>query len=111
MLEKYQKSFKKGVQNTMFFWSKLWKVKNWAENDDFLPAKRFWPSFLEFKSDWAEIVHWAAQYPKQFFMFYGSTSENAKKVHFFCNELDQKNIYEKTKIQFVAKKVYFISIF
>ena len=34
-----------------------------------------------------------------------------KKVHFFCDELDQKNIYEKAKIQFVAKKVYFFSIF
>ena len=88
MLEKYQKSFKKGVQNSMFFGSKLWKVKNWAENDDFLPAKRFWLSFLEIKSDWAEILHGAAQYPKQFFMFYGPTSENAKKVPFFRDELN-----------------------
>ena len=59
MLEKYQKSFKKGVQNSMFFGSKLWKVKNWAENGDFLPAKRFWLSFPENNSDWAEISRWA----------------------------------------------------
>ena len=50
-----KKGFKKGVQNSMFFGSKLWKVKNWAENDDFLPAKRFWLSFPENNSDWAEI--------------------------------------------------------
>ena len=82
----------------MFFGSKLFKVKNWVENGDFLPAKLFWLSFPEINSDWAEILHGAAQYPKQFFIFYGPTSENAKKVHFFCNELDQKNIYKQTKI-------------
>ena len=32
-----------------------------------------------------------------------------KKYTFFCNELDQKNIYEKTKIQFVAKKWTFLA--
>ena len=30
-----------------------------------------------------------------------------EKYTFFYDELNQKNIYEKTKIQFVAKKVYF----
>ena len=72
----------------MFCGSKLWRIKNWVENDDFLPAKRFWLSFPENNSDWAEILHEAAQYPKEFFMFYGPTSENAKKVPFFRDELN-----------------------
>ena len=38
------------------------KVKNWLENDDFLPAKRFRLSFPEINSNWAEILHGAAQY-------------------------------------------------
>ena len=37
-------------------------------------------------------------------MFYGPTSENAKKVHFFCDELDQKIIYEKKKKDSVCRK-------
>ena len=34
-----------------------------------------------------------------------------KKIHFFSDELYQKNIYEKTKIQFDMNKVYFLSLF
>ena len=44
-------------------------------------------------------------------MFYGCTSENAQKLHCFCDELNQKNIHEKTKIQFDTNKVHFLSIF
>ena len=65
----------------MFSGSKLWKVKNWAENENFLPTKWFWLSFPEINSDWAEILYEAAQ---QIFMFYGPISENAKKLHFFA---------------------------
>ena len=38
----------------------------------------------------------AAQYPLQIFHVLWPISENAKKDHLFCDELDQKNIYEKT---------------
>ena len=33
-----------------------------------------------------------------------SFAVSAKEFGIFCDKLDQKNIYEKTKIQFVAKK-------
>ena len=62
------------------------------ENDDFLLAKRFQLLFPEINSNWAEILHGAAQYLYEFPMLYGPTSENAEKIHFFRDELNQQNI-------------------
>ena len=46
---KYQNSFLKGVQNSMFFVSQLWKVKNWVENDDSFGCHFQWLTPIELK--------------------------------------------------------------
>ena len=67
-----------------FLVKKIKGLKKWVQNDEFLPNKRFWPSFPE-----AEILHGAAKYLYHFFIFYGSTSKNAIKICFFHDEVNQ----------------------